>query len=100
MAQNVIVKNRDNPVVILFSGVDLTQADDIQVELGADSWNMINDPQQVVVVDETTLNLFLRDTTERGKKALKIVVFDSENPNGYEVTSPCQGNLMKVRICE
>ena len=100
MAQNIIVKNKDNPVVINFTGVDLTQATEIEVLLDQDSWTLTGDPTRVIVNSATQLQLELGNTTSSGMEYLTITIFDSGNPNGYEATSGCIGNLEKAKIVE
>jgi len=97
--QNVIVKTKDNPVVLTFSGVDLTNATEIEINLGSDTWTLSGDSDRVKVDSATQLTLELGNTTNTNKyQYLTITITDSTYTNGYTVTSPRQANLDPVKI--
>ena len=44
MAQNLVIPNKDNKVVYVFSGVNLTLATDIQIQFGSESYTLLLNP--------------------------------------------------------
>jgi hypothetical protein len=101
MAQNNIIKGKNNPVSIIFSGVvDLTLYSDISAAFGSDTRTKISNPTSVVVVSASQLDLFFNDTTETGGNFWTIFGIDGSNPDGFELTSECIGNLPKTYVCE
>ena len=106
MPQNIIIKGKDNPIVINFSFVvptdptfGLTGFDDIEVVFGAETYTLLLDPTIVVVVSDTQLQLNLGGTSEAFPSYFKITGFNGTYPNGYELTSKCQGNLDIACMC-
>lgn len=87
MAQDKIIKNRDNPIVVIFSGVDLTLLTDIQVKFGNDERTLLLNATSVIVNSATELELNFQDTTETKANILCIKGFDSNNPNGLLFTA-------------
>ena len=55
MSQNLVIANKDNLVVYVFGGIDLTSATNIQVQFGAESYSLANDPLIVIVTSATEL---------------------------------------------
>ena len=100
MPQDTIIKGKDNPVVIIFGGVDLTLLTDIRVSYGADSRLKSTDPASIVVISATELELNFQDTTETTTQYWCIDGIDALNPNGIELTGKCLGNLNKSPICD
>lgn len=96
----LLFKGRDNVIEIGFGGVDLTAFNKIQVILGSDDRNSVDNPDSVIVTNATVLTLAFGDTTETGSHYLEIYGFDPVNVNGVELTSKCAGNLPKLEICE
>ena len=97
--QNQIVPGRDNPVVLIFTGVDLTAYASVEAIFGEDSRNTDDDPGDVIVRSETRLDLKFGDTTETGSQFWTVVGYDAENPNGIELTSLCLNNLASTKVC-
>lgn len=101
MAQNKIIKGRNNAVVITFSGVDLTDfTTKIEATYGDDTRNDVDDPLDVVVDSATQLSLFYGDTTETENQYWQIIGFSPTFPLGLELTSECLGNLGRSTVCE
>ncbi len=100
MPQDTIIKGKDNPVVIIFGGVDLTLLTDIRVSYGADSRLKSTDPASIVVISATELELNFQDTTETTTQYWCIDGIDALNPNGIELTGKCLKNLNKSPICD
>lgn len=100
MSQDTIIKGKDNPVVIIFDGVDLTSLTDIRASYGADSRLKSTDPTSIVVISATELELNFQDTTETVSQYWCIDGIDAQNPNGIELTSECLRNLNQSPICE
>ena len=100
MSQNIIYKGRDNPIVIIFTGIDLTLLSDIEVTIGSDTRTKVLNPASVVVLSSNELELNFQDTLEVGGFVAEIIAFDSNNPNGFLVTSAIKDPLDAIIIFE
>ena len=98
MSQNLVIPNKDNKVVYVFSGVDLTLSTDIQVEFGSESYSLINDPLIVIVTSATELSLNLSATLEVGKVFSTVTYFDGASVNGTDITSRELGNSSQIIV--
>ena len=87
MSQNLVIANKDNLVVYVFRGIDLTSATDIQVQFGAESYTLVNDPLIVIVTSATELSLNLSATAEVGKVFSTVTYFDGASVLGTDITS-------------
>jgi len=87
MSQNLVIANKDNLVVYVFGGIDLTAATDIQVQFGAESYTLVNDPLIVIVTSATELSLNLSATAEVGKVFSTVTYFDGASVLGTDITS-------------
>jgi len=87
MSQNLVIANKDNLVVYVFRGIDLTAATDIQVQFGAESYTLVNDPLIVIVTSATELSLNLSATAEVGKVFSTVTYFDGASVLGTDITS-------------
>lgn len=105
---DVITKGSGNPVSLIISGtfsdgsaIDLHALTDIDVDFGAETYSLANDPSIVVVESSVQLDLFLNATTETQSSHFDIKIFDSNYPRplGYTITSACLGNLSRPKIC-
>lgn len=98
MAQNLVIPNKDNKVVFVFGGVDLTLATDIQVVFGAESYSTTNDPLIVIVTSATELSLNLSGTAEVGRIFPTITYFDGASVLGDDITSQELGNSDQIIV--
>lgn len=98
MSQNLVIANKDNLVVYTFVGIDLTLATDIQVQFGAESYSLINDPTVVIVTSSTELSLNLSATSEVGKVFSTVTYFDGASVNGTDITSRELGNSEQIIV--
>jgi hypothetical protein len=98
MAQNLVIANKDNLVVYVFGGVDLTLATDIQVQFGGESYSLGNDPLIVIVTSATELSLNLSATAEVGKVFSTVTYFDSASVLGTDITNRELGNSDKIVV--
>jgi hypothetical protein len=98
MAQNLVIANKDNLVVYVFGGIDLTLATDIQVQFGAESYSLINDPLIVIVTSATELSLSLSATAEVGKVFSTVTYFDGASVLGTDITSRELGNSNQIIV--
>ena len=98
MSQNLVIPNKDNKVVYVFSGVDLTLSTDIQVEFGSESYSLVNDPLIVIVTSATELSLNLSATLEVGKVFSTVTYFDGASVNGTDITSRELGNSTQIVV--
>ena len=104
MAQDEIIKGKDNPVVIEFGGINLLLVDDISAAFGNDTRTLLLNPSSFKVeydalTEISTLSLYFGDTTETQSNYWVIFYTDALNPNGYDLTSKCLGNLTKTGVC-
>jgi hypothetical protein len=98
VSQNLVIANKDNLVVYVFGGVDLTLATDIQVQFGSESYSLINDPLIVIVTSATELSLNLSATVEVGKVFSTVTYFDSASVLGTDITSRELGNSDQIVV--
>lgn len=98
MAQNIIIPNKDNKVVLTFAGVDLTLATDIVVQFGSETYSTSSNPTLVVVDSASQLSLDLSSTAEVGQLYLTITYFDDGSVNGTDITSREISNLDRVIV--
>jgi len=98
MSQNLVIANKDNLVAYVFGGIDLTLATDIQVQFGAESYSLINDPLIVIVTSATELSLNLSATAEVGKIFSTVTYFDGASVLGTDITSMQLGNSDKIVV--
>lgn len=104
--QDIIVKGRDNPVVIDFTfqvegfpNFGLISFTDMEVIFGTETYTLLLDPTIVVVNSNTQLQLNLGDTAEEFPSYLVITGFNVDYPDGYVLTSKCLANLTIPRMC-
>jgi hypothetical protein len=98
MSQNLVIANKDNLVVYVFGGIDLTSATDIQVAFGAESYSLVNDPLIVIVTSATELSLNLSATAEVGKVFSTVTYFDGASVLGTDITSRELGNSDQIVV--
>ena len=98
MSQNLVIPNKDNKVVFVFGGIDLTLATDILVQFGAESYSLLLDPLIVSVDSATELSLDLSATAEVGKVFATVTYKDGSSVNGTDITSQELGNSGKIVV--
>ena len=98
MAQNLVIPNKDNKVVFVFTGIDLTQSTNIVVDFGAESYSTTLNPTLVVVSSATELSLDLSSTAEMGKVFATVTYIDGASVNGTDITSQELGNSTKIVV--
>ena len=98
MSQNLVIPNKDNKVVFVFTGIDLTQATNIVVDFGAESYSLTGNPTLVVVASTTELSLDLSGTSEVGKVFATVTYIDGGSVNGTDITSQSLGNSEKIVV--
>ena len=87
MSQNLVIANKDNLVVYVFTGVDLTTATDIKVKFGSESYTLLLNPSVVIVTSATELSLNLSATLEVGKVFSTVTYFNALSTLGTDITS-------------
>tara|TARA_R110000868_G_scaffold101073_1_gene278278 strand:- start:2749 stop:3624 length:876 start_codon:yes stop_codon:yes gene_type:complete len=103
MSKNVALKNKDNNVVIDFTGVDLTLATKIEASV---SWgpivyaiNSIDDIAKVIVQSATKLSVNLSDATVPvGFYHLDITYFDENSIDGTLIAGSEVGDIGRVKL--
>jgi hypothetical protein len=98
MSQNLVIANKDNLVVYVFGGIDLTLATDIKVQFGTESYTLISDPSIVIVTSATELSLNLSATLEVGKVFSTVTYFDGASVYGTDITSRELGNADQIVV--
>ena len=98
MSQNLVIANKDNLVVYVFGGIDLTLATDIQVQFGVESYSLISDPLIVIVTSATELSLNLSATAEVGRVFSTVTYFDGVSVLGTDITSQELGNSDQIVV--
>ena len=98
MSQNLVIANKDNKVVFVFAGIDLTLSTDIVVDFGVESYSVLLNPLIVVVDSATELSLDLSATAEVGKVFATVTYFDGASVNGTDITSQELGNSEKIVV--
>ena len=94
MVQDTIQINTDDPVVMEFTGVDLTGFTDIKVHFGSDERTLLLNPASVVVNSTTELELNFQDTTETATQYWCIKGFNSTYPRGRTLNSKTRGGKL------
>lgn len=77
MAQNLVFPDDDNKVRQVYTGIDLTQALNIQVQLNDESYDLATNPDVVIVEDATTLAINLNGTQVKGRVYLTVKYIDA-----------------------
>lgn len=98
MSQNLVIPNKDNKVVFVFTGIDLTQSTNIVVDFGTETYSTTTTPTQVIVSSATELSLDLSSTGEVGKVFATVTYFDGASVNGTDITSQALGNSEKIVV--
>ncbi|GEM_PF-1182004 len=98
MSQNLVIANKDNRVVFVFAGVDLTSATDIKVQFGAELYTLLLNPTIVFVDSATELSLDLSATAEVGKVFATVTYFDGASVNGTDITSQELANSDQIVV--
>jgi hypothetical protein len=98
MSQNLVIANKDNKVVFVFGGIDLTLATDILVEFGSESYSKLLDPLIVIVSSATELSLNLSGTSQVGKVFATVTYKDAGSVYGTDITSRQLGNADKIVV--
>jgi hypothetical protein len=98
MSQNTVIPNKDNKVIFVFSGVNLSLATDIKVQFGAELYTLALNPTQVSVVGTTELSLDLSSTAEVGKIFATVTYIDGSSINGTDITSRELGNSGQIVV--
>lgn len=98
MSQNLVIPNKDNKVVLVFGGIDLTLSTNIVVNFGSETYSTQTDPTLIVVENATDLSLDLSGTSEVGQVFATVTYFDAQSTNGTDITSRELGNLDKITV--
>lgn len=104
--QNVIIKGRDNPVVMTFAFVGEFAADglsnftDITVQVGGETYSTITDPNQLFTASNTELRLKIGDTTTLadGTYMPEVIGFSATYDDGYLLSGEKKRKLEKITV--
>jgi hypothetical protein len=97
--QDIITLGRDNPVIVEFANVDLTQFTNIQASFKDDVRTSTANPDSVKVNSATELELNFQDTTETGAGYWTIIGFNALYPDGFILVGTCIGISLKSSVC-
>jgi hypothetical protein len=107
MAQNVIVKGKDNPVVINFTftgdfaASGLNAFTSVTLAIGGESYNTVSDPDNLSIESATELRLKIGDTTslDVGNYLPQITGFSATYDDGFLLTGTCKPILPTIKVC-
>lgn len=98
MAQNLVIPNKDNKVVFVFTGIDLTLSTNIVIVFGAETYSTTANPTLVSIDSATQLSLDLSATSEVGKIFATVTYFDAGSLNGTDITSQELNNSGEIIV--
>lgn len=98
MANNTIIKSKNNPVIINIQGVDLTAFLDIRAAFNNDVRLKSTHPASIVVKSPTQLYLYFNDTNETKQGFWTIDGIDAEHIEGRELVGPSMGKLGRTLV--
>lgn len=107
MSQNVIIKGRDNPVIISFkfnegdfTELGLNTFSEIKVTLRDITYSTLTDPDKVIVENNTDLKLILGADSSlvEGSYLPTILGFSNVYTQGYELTGKNKPILEYLRV--
>ncbi len=100
MAQDTIIKGKDNQMVINFSfdipeivGFDLSTLADVELTFGSESYKLSTDPAVLYLISENSLGINLSGTSETTSHYLDIVAHHARFPQGFQLTNRHMNNL-------
>lgn len=107
MAQNVIVKGKDNPVVISFTftgdfaASGLNTFAEVTLSIGGESYSTVSDPAQLVITDDNTLELRIGDSTTLadGRYLPEITGISATYNDGYLLSGACKPIVGAITVC-
>lgn len=105
--QNVIVRGRDNPVVMEFSfGGDfaasgLNTFNEVRVTIGDETYSTTSNPDNLFIESDFELRLRIGDTTSLGVGVYlpEITGFSATYNDGYLISGKCKPILEPIRVC-
>ena len=98
MAQNLVIPDKDNRVVFIFGGVDLTASTNIILDLDGESYSSTGGTPKLTVISATELSCDLSGTTKVGKIFATVTYFDGGSVNGTDISSRVLGNSDEIVI--
>lgn len=98
MSQNLVIPNKDNKVVFVFTGIDLTLSSNVVIVFGAETYSTALTPTLVTIDSATQLSLDLSATSEVGQVFATITYFDGGSTNGTDITSQELGNSGQIIV--
>jgi len=96
MSQNIVIPGRDNKVRLTFEGLDLTQANNLIIGFGGETYSLIDDPTVVEVTSPTELSINLNTTAEKGRVFVRVTYVDALKQ--VDITGQVLGNLEQVIV--
>jgi len=107
MTQNVIVKGKDNPVVISwtftgdFAASGLNTFTRIELIIGGETYSTDLTPDNLSIESDAELRLKIGDTTALadGNYLPQIVGYSATYDDGYLLSGDCKRILGTVRVC-
>ncbi len=100
MAQDIIIKGRDNQMVVNFTfdvpeiaDFNLSNLTDLELTFGSESYKLTTDPAVVYLISENSLGINLSGTSETSAHYLDIVAHHDRFPQGFQLTNRHMSNL-------
>ena len=98
MGQNLVIPGKDNKVVFVFGGIDLTTSTNIIMNFGSEIYSTTGATPKLTATSATELSCDLSGTALTGKIFATITYFDSGSTAGTDITSMSLGNSEKIVI--
>ncbi len=100
MAQDIILKGKDNQIVVNFTfdipeivGFDLSTLSDIELTFGSEKYKLTTDPTVIYLISPNSLGINLSGTSETTSHYLDIVAHHARFPQGFQLTNRYMNNL-------
>lgn len=77
MSQNLVFPSADNKVRLVYTGLDLTQATNLLVQFGSESYDLSTNPTVISIEGTDTLAINLNGTNEKGRVYVTVTYVDA-----------------------
>ncbi len=103
MAQNLVIPDKDNRVVLVFGGIVLADSTNITMDFGSEVFSTTGGTPKLVILPATVddperLSCDLSGTAEVGKIFATVTYFDGTSVNGTDITSRELNNLDQIIV--
>lgn len=103
MSLNTVIQDRDNPIVMQFAGIDLTQATNIKVKIGtpllSTEVSSLLTPSVVVVTSATELKINAGSLSLPAVNSIiEVLYFDADYPDGLMISGRQVGTTERISV--